>query len=374
MLSQALLVASVAIACYAVYQFSNTLGLNGNYYNHRPGICRRVAGVEHGSEDIQVMSDGKAFITSGYGTSSILKYLKKHNVKGRILLFDFKDPSAGAVELEMQTGQGFDENKFLPHGLSVLEDKERGEHLVYVISHPHGLPDLVEKFRFSPLSKQLIHLRSIPLGGNLGITNDLALVAEDQFYITIMAVFHFLPLLAIVETFLPLRTGSVFFYNGTEMQKIIPSLNNPNGVFLSPDHSLLYVNSFLDKTLQVYRLQPLTNSAELLQTVQLFGRGDNVQLTQAGDALLIGSHPKFLLFLEHYLALTPADVNSPSSVVRLPLDEEYLVREEDMTEMFYDHGDLISGSSCAAIFDGQMLIGSVMDSLVHCELFVQAKR
>ena len=88
--------------------------------------------------------------------------------------------------------------------------------------------------RHSTISSNIT--RSIPLGGNLGITNDLALVAEDQFYITIMAVFHFLPLLAIVETFLPLRTGSVFFYNGTEMQKIIPSLNNPNGVFLSPDH------------------------------------------------------------------------------------------------------------------------------------------
>ena len=55
-------------------------------------------------------------------------------------------------------------------------------------------------------------------------------------------------------------------------------------------------------------------------------------------------------------------------VVRLPLDKDNLIREDDVTELFYDHGDLISGASVAAIFDGQMLIGSVLDSLVHCDL------
>ncbi|KAK3769959.1 hypothetical protein RRG08_048169 [Elysia crispata] len=373
MLSQAVLVAAVAAACYGVYHFSNTIGLVGNYYNHRPGICRRVPGIEHGSEDIHVTSDGKAFVSSGFLKSREMKeYAEKHKVKGRVFLFDFKKPSAGAVELGLKAGRDFDAKKFRPHGLSVLEDKKRGEHLVYVVSHPDGLPDVVEKFRFSPKSRQLIHVRSIPVGDKLVFTNDLALISEDQFYITNMAVFHFAPL-AFLEKYLPLRTGAVFFYNGTEMQEVIPNLSLPNGVFLSSDHKMLYVVSFCDKTLMVYRLDPITKGAQLLQTVQLFGRGDNVQLTQSGDALLLGAHPNFLQFRIHEHSPTPADINSPSSVVRLPLDKDNLVREADVTEMFYDHGDLISGSSVAAIFEGQMLIGSVVDSLVHCELFTQAK-
>ena len=56
-------------------------------------------------------------------------------------------------------------------------------------------------------------------------------------------------------------------------------------------------------------------------------------------------------------------------VVRLPLGNDNLIQESGITEMFYDDGDMISASSVAAIFDGQMLIGSVMDSLVHCDLY-----
>ncbi|RUS78803.1 hypothetical protein EGW08_013421 [Elysia chlorotica] len=314
------------------------------------------------------MSDGKAFISAGLAVAGTIKYAEKNNVKGRILLFDFKDPSAGVVDLEIHTDQDFTFKKFRPHGISVLEDKKKGEHLVYVISHPDGLPDVIEKFRFFPRSRQLHHLKSIPVGQHLSHPNDLALVSEDQFYITNMAAFHFFPL-ALVETFLPLGMGAVFFYNGSEMLQVIPGLNNPNGLFLSPNQRLLYVASFLDKTLLVYRLDPHGKGAELVQTVQLFGRGDNLHLTQSGDALLVATHPDFLQFLEHWFSLTPGEINSPSSVVRLPLDDDYLVREGNITEMFYDHGDLISGSSVAAIFDGHMLIGSVVDSLVHCELF-----
>ena len=68
---------------------------------------RRVPGIEHGSEDIHVTSDGKAFVSSGFLKSREMKeYAEKHKVKGRVFLFDFKKPSAGAVELGLKAGRG----------------------------------------------------------------------------------------------------------------------------------------------------------------------------------------------------------------------------------------------------------------------------
>ena len=55
-------------------------------------------------------------------------------------------------------------------------------------------------------------------------------------------------------------------------------------------------------------------------------------------------------------------------VLRIPLGADGLVQETAITELFYDHGDLISGSSAAAAHSDQLLIGSVANSLVHCQL------
>ncbi|KJH42986.1 hypothetical protein DICVIV_11020 [Dictyocaulus viviparus] len=63
------------------------LDVNKRVYNHKPGPCRKVEGVEHGSEDIALIEDeGIAFITSGIFYMSP----RGKNVKGQILLYDFK--------------------------------------------------------------------------------------------------------------------------------------------------------------------------------------------------------------------------------------------------------------------------------------------
>ena len=56
------------------------------------------------------------------------KYYEEHNVKGRILLFDFNSPEKEPVVLDFD--EGFDQSNFMPHGLSVYEDLESGEDLL----------------------------------------------------------------------------------------------------------------------------------------------------------------------------------------------------------------------------------------------------
>lgn len=41
-----------------------------------------------------------------------------------------------------------------------------------------------------------------------------------------------------------------------------------------------------------------------------------------------------------------------------------------VTELLFDEGDLISGSSAAIVFDRKLLIGSFIDKLVICDVNV----
>lgn len=41
---------------------------------------------------------------------------------------------------------------------------------------------------------------------------------------------------------------------------------------------------------------------------------------------------------------------------------------DGITEIYSDDGNSISGSSVASIYDNKMLVGSVMDKLIYCEV------
>ena len=54
-------------------------------------------------------------------------------------------------------------------------------------------------------------------------------------------------------------------------------------------------------------------------------------------------------------------------VLHLPLSNGRVVAEE-ITELFYDHGDLISASTVAHLRNEQLLIGSIINKLVVCDM------
>ena len=150
-------------------------------------IHKDTPGPNLGSENLQVTSTGLVFITSGFSfpgnTPEWFAYMKNNSITGRVILFDFQNPKQEAVELKIRSSKDFNISSFSPHGISVLEDVAKGEHLVYIVNHPHPAPDAVEKFKYIPKTKELVHIKSI-VGAAMTITNDLAVVAEDTFYIT----------------------------------------------------------------------------------------------------------------------------------------------------------------------------------------------
>ncbi|CAG5130483.1 unnamed protein product [Candidula unifasciata] len=366
MIGGAVKVGIAAIIVYKIAEFLLRPGADADVHfkKHYPGECRQVKGIDFGSEDLEVTKDGLAFITSGLwfpgAPKGFTDMITNNNAKGSIFLYDFNKPDLGARKLKLIPSKHFDPEIFHPHGISLLEDEANGEHLLYVVSHRKGKDDAVEKFRYSPKTNELIHVNSFA-GDELHITNDLAVISEDKFYITNMMYFKN-PYLSIIENLLALHVGSLVFFNGTGFTTAITGMRGPNGVSLSRDRKNLYVNLPFTGSMKVFDIKADYSLTEI-QSLLLYTGADNLHVSQSGDALYTGAHPVLSKIMEH---ISDPSQKAPSSVLKLPLNNGK-VDTEKITELFYDHGELISGSSVAAVHNNQLLIGSVIHKLVICD-------
>ncbi|CAL1529403.1 unnamed protein product [Lymnaea stagnalis] len=365
MILKALLVATLAISLYSLLDVVWRMGFHLHYHKHYPGKCSQVKGVEFGSEDLQVTSDGLAFITSGFSfqvsSQKFKEFLSANDVKGQIVLFDFNKPDLEVTKLKISPTKLFNPDTFRPHGISVLEDKVNGQHLVYVINHPDQEADRVEKFRYLPHNQELFHLKSFSSETFRG-TNDLAVLEEDKFFIS-NYFYYTTSILTTLENLGILKFATVVYFNGTDYVESLTNLQGPNGVTLSRDGRYLYVNFPLRGYMQVYE-RTRDNQLDLVQTVPLFSAPDNSHLSTSGNGLFIGIHPITYQIIQH---LDDPLSRAPSSVLYVPLADGKAVLD-DITQLFYDHGDLITGSTIAAVYNNKLIIGSIIDKLVVCQL------
>ncbi|KAI0238173.1 Serum paraoxonase/arylesterase 2 [Lamellibrachia satsuma] len=188
----------------SVYFFRWTLPGHKAMCNHQSDRCRLVPGVDKGSEDIQVLPNGLALITSGLAPQS----------RGNILLFDFKKPRRGAHALDI-VGY-FDRSTFSPLGLSIWRDYKSNVIYLFVVNVRGNIKSTMEKFRFDEKTRKLHHLRTIT-DPTLTHPNDIVATGEESFYFTNFIKFDF------NEEFLRhLSLGNVGFYDGTRGHKHIP--------------------------------------------------------------------------------------------------------------------------------------------------------
>lgn len=198
----------------------------------------QVPGLKYGSEDFEITTTGMAFVTSGFAYQPVSHefkdFLKKHDLRGRIYSVDLNTPKTKAVEIPFKPSNIFDPLTFRPHGISVLEDKSgQGQHLLYVISHPDGEADRIEKFRYLPVERMLRHEMSI-FCPEMHITNDLAVLDESNLFISDYLYYNS-QLMHMVESLVALKLGGIIHYNGSHCRTAAGALNGPNGILLSRD-------------------------------------------------------------------------------------------------------------------------------------------
>ncbi|XP_076458749.1 serum paraoxonase/lactonase 3-like isoform X2 [Babylonia areolata] len=357
----------LAICVRRVLRIYNICGGFANYHQHHPGPCKQVEGIQLGSEDFHTLSDGQTFISSGLRymamTPQTREYLSQNGVRGRMYLLDLRDPSAGVRELEIITSGLFSTYTFVPHGISVWEDEVTGRHVLFVVNHRYQegpIDSRVEKFIYDADRQALVHVATFS-DPSMMVVNDILATGENSFYFTNCNYFRTMPW-AVLELLLELRLTNVVHYDGHSYTVVDGGLTSANGVAMSSDHKTVYVADMAAREILVYRRNS-NNTLARTQVYPIYTWPDNIHVDQTTGNLYVACSPMVYMFFRHMEDL--GSQKSPSQVLHLEVKNGAITSSQ---ELMYDHGKLVSASSSAVIFEGTLLIGSVCDHLVTCQV------
>jgi len=156
------------------------------------------------------------------------------------------------------------------------------------------------------------------------------------------------------EEYLQLARSYVLYYDGKNFRKVAEGLAYANGINMSSDGQTVYVAATVGQKIYVYNRDRSTGDLSLRSTIEAGTGVDNIEIDQKGD-LWIGCHPKLLTFVKY--SKSPG-VLSPSQVIKV---EKRTSGSYEVKEIYLNNGQLMSGSSVAAVFKDTLLIGSVFD-------------
>ncbi|KAJ8354338.1 hypothetical protein SKAU_G00219050 [Synaphobranchus kaupii] len=275
--------------------------------NHLPN-CQLIKGLEHGSEDITILPNGLAIISTGLRYPGLPSFSGVH---GKIFMLDLEDERLKPVELRI--GRGFDFDSFNPHGISIYTDEKDLSVYLFVVNHPEDNSQ-VEIFQFVEEENSIVHLRTIK-HELLHSVNDIVAVGPDSFYATND---HFFAnkLLKQLEMLLLQPWCTVVYYSPEEVKVVADTFYSANGINISPDNKYVYVADFFDYVIKVMEIQE--NKV-----------------------------------LHHVKVIKIQNIHSEKPIV---------------TRVYSDNGSVIEGSSVASSYNGKLLIGSVFHKALCCDV------
>ncbi|KAK6165589.1 hypothetical protein SNE40_022491 [Patella caerulea] len=340
------------------------MGFHLHYNEHYPGKCENIDGIGIGSEDFYTFTDGLTFITSGLALQNEpahkQEYMVKHNIVGRIYLFDFNKNKAKVEELSIVgSNGGFNVKLFYPHGISGWLD-ESGKKILFVVNHDEHGVDFIEKFEFIPEKKQLKHVKRYR-DDTMLLVNDVQATSKDSFYFTNSATDRIQPWWFVM--FCRLAWNTVVYCDGSNYKIVLDDLFVANGIAMSNDGRYVYIANIMNQEIVVAERKS-NNDLVKKQLFPVYTYPDNIIVDMKTDNLYIGAHP-FIYKINQ--AVEYPDHHSPSQVLLLYVKDGNIKKTR---ELFYNDGDLITGSSVAIVFNSKLLIGSVLHKTVLCDVNV----
>ena len=311
---------------------------------HFAGSCQAVNGVP-GPEDITIdPGSGTAFVSSDVSPAA----RGAGSVRGEIYAYDLNSPDPEPINLT-----GNFPGAFHPHGISLYS--EPGCTRLFVVNHRSG-GDGIEIFDVR--DGTLHHVRTVD-GDLLSTPNDVLAIGPERFYAT-NDHGSATALGRTLEDYLRLPRGNVVYFDGIRFSVAARRIRYANGINRSIDGRSVYVASTTGLRIRVYRRDPADGALTFQRDIRLRTGVDNIEVDDLGR-LWVGCHPKLLTFSKHFAdPVRP----SPSQVLKITLPPGGQVSVE---EVFLDSGEMLSGSSVAAVYRQQMLIGAVLrDRFLHC--------
>ncbi len=301
--------------------------------------CAYVQGVP-GPEDFALQTSGSGAPRLIVSSQERRKYSPggEFEMQGEIFRVEIGSGRPGPA-LPFQI-RGRDDFPFHPHGL-FLDGS-----VLYVINHIHKERHAIEMFSVGRnelrFTGRLLH----PL---LYSPNDLVAV-NGQLYVTNDHGYR--GLLGFFETALSIGASNVVHFNGTDFRVVVEGLAFANGIEVNSNGTRLYVSGTRDMGIFEYERNPVTGEIGARTNFFDVDSGvDNLIWEDAGT-LLVAAHPEGLAFMRH---TSDADARSPSEVYRVNVGT-------GKSELFYrDDGNIIDGSSTAALYRGRLYVSQVFD-------------
>nr|AAI52248.1 Zgc:174637 protein [Danio rerio] len=318
--------------------------------NYLPN-CQLITGVEFGAEDITILEDGLAFLSTGLKYPGVPYYSEDPGKIYTLNLLDFK-PKIESLSIKGD----FDKDSFNPHGISVYIDDKDGAIYLFVVNHPQGKSQ-VEIFRFVNHENALKHIKTIK-HELLHSANDIVAVGTESFYATNDHYFTN-DILKSLELLFSLPWCDVVYYSPETVQVVAGGFLFANGINISPNKRHLYVSNLMKHKITVLEIQKTTELSHVKE-VDVGSLCDNIEVDRESGDLWLGCHPNgYKLFF--------SDPNDPagSEVIKI---ENILSEKPRVTQVYSDDGSVIIGSSVAAPYRGKLLIGTVYQKALICDL------
>nr|XP_020475724.1 serum paraoxonase/arylesterase 2-like [Monopterus albus] len=312
--------------------------------------CHYIKNIECGAEDITILKDGLAFLSTGLKYPGMPSFSDK---PGKLYILDLLHPRPIPVELQIK-GK-LDLSSFNPHGISVYTDEADESIYLFVVNHPQ-YKSQVEIFRFVE-EDTLVHLKTIthPL---LRSINDVVAVGVESFYATNDRAFpsdslNFLTIL------LGLPWCEVVYYSPGEVKVAANGFLLANGINISPDKRYIYVSDLLDHDIDVFERQE-GKDLVYIKSVAVGSLCDNIEVDHRTGDIWLGCHPNAIKFLNY----DPEDPPGSEVIQIKNIHSEQPV----VSQVYADNGHVIMASAVAAPYAGKLLIGSVFHKALLCDL------
>ncbi|KAM9722966.1 serum paraoxonase/arylesterase 2-like [Menidia menidia] len=312
--------------------------------------CHYLKNIDYGAEDIAVLPDGRAFLSTGLHYPGMPSF---SDDPGKMYVLDLLHPKPTPVELQIEGD--LDLSSFNPHGISVFTDEADDSVYLFVVNHPHH-DSQVEIFRYIE-EQTLVHLKTIthPL---LHSVNDIVAVGAEHFYATNDRYFqNFLLQFLVVILGVPLT--DVVYYSPQEVRVAADGIQGANGINLSPDKRYIYVSDILDHEIDVFERQK-GERLVFVKSVAVGSLCDNVEVDDRTGDVWLGCHPNGAK-LSNY---NPEDPPG-SEVIKI---KDILSDGPVVSLEYADNGHELMGSTVAAPYEGKLLIGTIFHKALYCVL------
>ncbi|CAD6190984.1 unnamed protein product [Caenorhabditis auriculariae] len=351
----------LAFFASAVIRLILMLDINKRVYNHTPGPCRIVFDEDgkdvDGSAGIHfVRGRNLALITYGYANA-----FENGSVPSGLASFEFKKGEEQTHHRLKKLDISWNEHvpkHFAPLGLTAFENN--GRVLTYVVnSHPKA-----QCVHFFTLVKSSLQHRKALCDSRFTSLRDIAAVDADRFFVTNLGYFsqgH----LQTVELALQSSLGLIYFYDGRNFSVAVSNFPTPSALAIDEKKRLLYVSSLLNEFVRVYEIGR-DNTLKQKVDISLLASPVGLHVDYATGDLWAACHPVLLQAFIHQMNPSDKAMKSPSQVLRVRIQEDGI--SWVVTEPYANDGATISGSNAVTFAADQMLVGSLFERLLHCDI------